>query len=97
MHIVMGFLSILYGLYGIALIVIGYVGIDHHLGMWWAIGSMVLVCFLRFTLPQMIGAYFGLMYLFEWAWYIALMAMFPSAIFIIPSIAMALYQTIRDR
>ena len=46
---------------GLAQIVIGYIGIEYHLGAGWAIGAVVLAFVFRFSLPLTVGTFFGAM------------------------------------
>lgn len=89
-EIVQGFLGISYFLliicFLIAQVVAGYVGIDHHLGAFWAIVAVILIPFFRVTLPITIGAFFGATNVWGWHWIIALIFCAPGILFIIPSI-----------
>ena len=89
----LGPLLILVGLaLGIAQLVAGFAGIQHHLGAFWAFVAVVLAFVARFTLPLTVGAFFGAMNVWGWSWYWALAFAAPGLAFMalmIPSVFVA--------
>jgi len=63
---------------------IGYLGIEYHFGSGWAIGVLVLAFLFRFTLPLTIGTFFGVLDVFGWPWYGALLITLPGLLFMVP-------------
>ena len=44
---------------GLAQMIIGYIGIEYHLGSGWAIGAVILALMFRFSFPLTVGTFFG--------------------------------------
>lgn len=74
---------------GIAQLVLGYMGIDYHFGMWAALAAVVVGLFLRVTLPLTIGSYFGAVDVMGWEWYVGILVAAPGLLFIVPSMVAA--------
>jgi hypothetical protein len=81
--------------FGIAQIVVGYLGIDYHLGPLWALAAVVVVFLFRFALPLTIGSFFGAMDVLGWHWVIALAFAAPGLLFIIPGVLSAIVGLVR--
>ena len=82
---------------GIAQIIAGYAGIEHHLGAGWAIGALVVAFVFRFMLPIGIGAFFGAMSVWGWHWAAALVFAVPTLLFMIPGLIAAAVSAVRGR
>lgn len=74
--------AILFICYGLAQIVAGFAGIQHHLGTGWAIGIIVASLILRFSLPITIGAFFGALNVWHWHWLGAALFAAPGLLFL---------------
>lgn len=83
--------------YGLVVLAVGSIGIEEELGRWWAFGAVLLALMLRFTLPVTVGAIFGAMHLWDWHWMIATVFAMPGLLFMVPAIAISLYETLRRR
>ena len=71
--------------------IVGYLGVEYHLGSGWAIGCLIAAFIFRFSLPLTIGFFFGLLDVLGWNIFLATLVTFPTLIFMIPgAIAMAL-------
>lgn len=84
-------------LYAISQIVIGYQGIEHYYGMWWALLALGVAFVFRFTLPITIGAYFGATTVLGWPWYYALLFVAPGLALIVPGVLLMLLSMISFR
>jgi len=73
-------LALLIGVYGLAQIWAGYLGIEHHLGAGWAVAATA-IAFLGFSLPLTIGSFFGAMNVWGWHWLLALVFAAPGLAF----------------
>ncbi len=71
-------------LIGIIQIIVGYLGIEYHLGSGWAIGCIIASFLFRITFPLTIGTFFGALDVLGWPWYGAALFTLPGLIFIIP-------------
>ena len=80
---VVGYISFL--LLGLAQIIVGSMGIDHHFGSFWGTVSIFLAFIFRITLPVTIGSYFGAVDVLGWEWYFALAFAVPGLIFMLPA------------
>ena len=86
---------ILFFAFGIFQLIIGYQGIEYHLGSGWAIAALVGTFVFRFTLPITIGTYFGVVDVLEWHWFIALLVTLPGLLFLIPSVLVSITESMR--
>ena len=76
---------------GVIQIIVGYLGIEYHLGSGWAVGAVILSLLLRISFPLTIGTFFGALNVLEWNWFGALLLTVPGIIFMVPgAIGMAL-------
>jgi hypothetical protein len=82
---------------GIFQLVLGYLGIEHHLGAGWAIGAVVAAFMFRFTLPLTVGTFFGVLDVLEWNWFFALLVTAPGLIFMIPSVLLAIVEAFSSK
>lgn len=82
---------------GICQLVVGLLGIDYHLGWWGIIGAVVLLLWLRFTIPITVGAYFGAVDVLGWPWWGGLLFAFPGIVFMVPSVMASLFDWRRER
>ena len=71
-------------LVGIIQIIVGYLGIEYHLGSGWAIGCIIASFLFRISFPLTIGTFFGALDVLGWPWYGAALFTLPGLIFIIP-------------
>jgi len=79
---VLGFIG--FFAFGIAQIVAGFLGIDHHLGGFWAWAAVAVMFLFRFTLPITVGSFFGAMNVWGWHWAFAALFAAPGLAFVIP-------------
>jgi hypothetical protein len=54
--------------FALALICAGYVGIEYHLGTIWGVIAVLLALSRIFTLPILLGVFFGAMNVWDWHW-----------------------------
>ena len=54
--------------FGLFQLAVGYQGIEYHLGAGWAIAVLACTFIFRFTLPIIVGTYFGVVDVLEWHW-----------------------------
>src|SRR6056300_985118 len=71
-------------LVGIAQMVIGYMGIEYHLGGGWAIGLVIASLVFRITFPLTIGTFFGALDVLGWSWIGALLITLPGVLLMVP-------------
>jgi hypothetical protein len=93
-NLLIGLGFILFISFGIFQLVIGYQGIEYHLGAGWAVAALACTFIFRFTLPITIGTYFGVVDVLEWHWAIGLLVAAPGLLFMAPSIALAAFEPI---
>jgi len=82
-------------LYGAGHLWIGVVGINHHLGAWWASIALVAFIFFRFSLPITVGAFFGAMNVWGWHGLPALLFAAPGLGFLAVSASGSLWDIVR--
>jgi hypothetical protein len=70
--------------FGIAQGVIGYLGIEHHFGVFPAILALFLALFLRFTIFITVGVFFGAVDVLHWHWIAGLLFAAPGLAFLVP-------------
>lgn len=88
---------ILMTVFGLAQLFVGYIGIEEHLGTFWAWSALAAVFFLRFTLPITIGTFFGAMDVLGWHWALALIFTAPGLIFVVPGMIVTLFDWFNGR
>ena len=69
---------------GLAQMIIGYIGIEYHLGSGWAIGAVILALVFRFSLPLTVGTFFGAMDVFGFSFIVALLITLPGLLLMVP-------------
>ena len=74
-------LQIVFLAYGIVQIYAGYLGIDYHLGGFWAGAALIAAFLIRLTLPITIGAFFCALDVWGWHWLWALLCAAPGLAF----------------
>src|SRR5210317_1030929 len=74
---------------GLAQMIVGYIGIEYHLGSGWAIGAVVLALMFRFSLPLTIGTFFGAMDVFGFSFIVALLITLPGLLLMVPGVIAA--------
>lgn len=72
--------------FGIAQLVIGFMGIKYGLGGFWAWAAVIAAFMFRFTLPITVGAFFGAMNVLGWHWTLAVLFAAPGLLFVIPGV-----------
>ena len=76
---------------GVAQMVIGYWGIEYHLGDGWAIGLLIASLVFRITFPLTIGTFFGALDVLGWSWIGALLITLPGLVLMVPgAVSMAI-------
>ena len=78
--ILLSFISILFN------IVIGFLGIQFFYGTIVAILITIVSIYFKIILPLYIGSFFGMIYVLEWHWLIALLICLPGLLFITPNL-----------
>ena len=74
------------GAFRIARAVIGTVGLEHELGLACAVLAAAALALFRFTLPIRIGAILGLIGLWGWPWYAAVIFAAPRLPLLLPGL-----------
>ena len=70
----------------VARLIVGSIGLQHELGVFWAvIGAASLVLF-RFTPPIRLGAFLALVSLWRWPWFAALIFAAPRLLLLLPGL-----------
>ena len=78
--ILISFLSILFN------IIMGFIGIQFFYGTIVAIIITIISIYFKVILPLYIGSFFGMIYVLEWHWLIALLICLPGLLFITPKL-----------
>ena len=78
--ILLSFLSILFN------IVMGFIGIQFFYGTIFALLITIISIYFKVILPLYIGSFFGMIYVMEWHWLIALLVCMPGFLFITPNL-----------
>ena len=74
-HIITGFLGVNY--------ILGYIGFNVFSELLSIL--IIFICiYLKFSLPLMIGTFYGIIYVLEWHWIFAILLTLPGLIFITP-------------
>ena len=79
------FSGIVFLIVGIIQIIVGYIGIEYHLGSGFAIGALILGFVFRIMFTLTIGTFFGALDVFGWPWFGALALAAPGLLFIVPA------------
>ena len=80
LFILISILSILFN------IIMGFIGIQFFYGTIVALLITVISIYLKVILPLYIGSFFGMIYVLEWHWLIALLICLPGLLFITPNL-----------
>lgn len=96
-NLLIGLGLILFIAFGIFQLVIGYQGIEHHIGSIWAGIAIVCALVFRFTLPITIGTYFGVVDVLEWHWALALVIALPGFLFMAPTLILGIFEPILSK
>ena len=78
--ILLSFLSILFN------IVMGFIGIQFFYGTIVALLITTISIYFKVILPLYVGSFFGMIYVIEWHWLIALLVCMPGLLFITPNL-----------
>ena len=80
LFILISFISILFN------IIMGFIGIQFFYGTIVALLITVISIYFKVILPLYIGSFFGMIYVLEWHWLIALLICLPGLLFITPNL-----------
>ena len=80
LFIIISFLSILFN------IIMGFIGIQYFYGTIVALLITIISIYFKVILPLYIGSFFGMIYVLEWHWLIALLICLPGLLFITPNL-----------
>ena len=80
LFIIISILSILFN------IIMGFIGIQFFYGTIVAILITIISIYFKVILPLYIGSFFGMIYVLEWHWLIALLICLPGLLFITPNL-----------
>ena len=80
LFILISFLSILFN------IIMGFIGIQFFYGTIVALLITIISIYFKVVLPLYIGSFFGMIYVLEWHWLIALLICLPGFLFITPNL-----------
>ena len=80
LFIFISFLSILFN------IIMGFIGIQFFYGTIVAILITIISIYFKVIFPLYIGSFFGMIYVLEWHWLIALLICLPGLLFITPNL-----------
>ncbi|MDE0718861.1 MAG: hypothetical protein OXH64_13090 [Rhodospirillaceae bacterium] len=83
--------AVLFFALGLAQLGLGWVGIEHHLGWWAAMGAAATV-FFGFMLPMTIGTYFGVVDVLGWPWWAGVLVAAPGLFFMAPALVITIVQ-----
>ena len=90
---IVGFIAFM--LFGVAQLVAGYAGIEHHLGWGWAAAALVAALMFRFTLPITVGAFFGALSVWGWHWALAALFAAPGLLFVVPGVLASIFASVK--
>ena len=80
LFIIISFLSILFN------IIMGFIGIQYFYGTIVALLITIISIYFKVILPLYIGSFFGMIYVLDWHWLIALLIFLPGLLFITPNL-----------
>ena len=83
------FSGIAFLIVGIVQMVVGYLGIEYHLGTIAAFVAIFIAFFLRIMLPLTVGTFFGALDVLNWHWLGALVLTIPGLLFVVPAMVTA--------
>lgn len=90
--VVIGILSV-----GVIQLILGFMGLEHLLGLWASFLGVALVFTLRIFLPMTIGAWFGAVEVLGWPWWAGVLVVAPGLLFIAPAMVNALLFKVRGQ
>ena len=71
--------------YALAQFYAAWVGIEYHLGFWWAVAAFFAIFALRLIPILLVGAFFGAKDVWGWHWALALFFVAPALVFAVPA------------
>jgi hypothetical protein len=77
--------------FGIAQFYVGFIGIEHYWGSYWAAGLILASLMFRTTLVVTVAAFFGARDVLHWHWGWALLFAAPGLLFILPAMVTAFF------
>ena len=80
LFIIISFFSILFN------IIMGFIGIQFFYGTIVALLITIISIYFKVILPLYIGSFFGMIYVLEWHWLIALLICLPGLLFVTPNL-----------
>ena len=80
LFILISILSILFN------IIMGFIGIQFFYGTIVALLITIISIYFKVILPLYIGSFFGMIYVLEWHWLIALLICLPGLLFVTPNL-----------
>tara|TARA_B100001287_G_C22457651_1_gene423540 strand:- start:272 stop:682 length:411 start_codon:yes stop_codon:yes gene_type:complete len=83
------FTGIAFLIIGIVQAIVGYLGIEYHLGTLAAVIAILIAFFFRIMLPLTIGTFFGALNVLNWHWFGALILTIPGLLFVVPAMVTA--------
>lgn len=83
--------------YGVTQLGAAYLGIEHHIGHFWGWAAVFVALAFRFTLPAVVGSFYGATDVWGWHWAIALAFASPGLALMLPGIAVGLFGEIGKR
>jgi hypothetical protein len=88
--VIQGFLGIIAFLaflaFGLTQAYAAWLGIDYHLGAFWAGAAIVVAIFFRFPLLIVVGAFLGAKDVWHWHWALAALFAAPGLALVIPAV-----------
>lgn len=85
---------LLFAAFGITQLIAAWFGASYAVGPYWAVAIFAVCVLLRFTLPITIFSFVGMMYVWDWPWWGALLFNFPMLIVAIPSMLASVLEMI---
>ncbi len=82
---------------GLALMVVGVLGIEHHLGLLAAMAAICVAVYFRFVLPITIGTYFGAVDVLGWPWWAGVLMAFPQLAVLLPAVLSGAFAAMGER
>ena len=80
LFILISFLSILFN------IIMGFIGLQFFYGTIVALLITIISIYFKVILPLYMGSFFGMIYVLEWHWLIALLICLPGLLFVTPNL-----------
>jgi hypothetical protein len=70
----------------VARLIVGSIGLQHELGVFWAVIGAASLMLFRLSLPIRIGAFLALVSLWRWPWFAALIFAAPRLLLLLPGL-----------